>query len=76
MIKIRDSGSGIESEDLNHIFERFYRKADHRPSDSSSGLGLPIARKIIEKHGGTLKVESIVNKGTIIQVEIMYSPVL
>lgn len=64
VIKVCDQGQGIEAEKLTRVFERFYRGDDHRPAGISSGLGLSIARAIIEKHGGGLEVESIPGKGT------------
>jgi two-component system sensor histidine kinase BaeS len=66
-IKVRDTGIGIASEDLPFVFDRFYRadKARQRANDddASSGLGLAIAKAIVEAHGGTLSVESKVGEG-------------
>lgn len=62
-IIIKDSGSGIHTEDIYHIFKRFYRS--RFSSDSQGiGLGLPLAKAIIEAHNGTIEVESILEKGT------------
>ena len=64
IIEISDTGVGISSFDLPHIFDRFY-KAEHSRNDSGgSGLGLSIARQIINNHGGSIKIESSVNTGT------------
>lgn len=64
-IIVKDTGIGIATADLPHIFERFYR-ADRGRSriDGSSGLGLAIAETIIHAHRGTIEVESIVGKGS------------
>jgi two-component system sensor histidine kinase BaeS len=62
---VRDDGAGIPPEALPHIFDRFYRAdlARHQAS-GESGLGLAIARSIIEAHGGTIAVQSHVGHGT------------
>jgi signal transduction histidine kinase len=62
---VRDDGAGIPAEALPHIFERFYRVDQARHQETGeSGLGLAIARSIIEAHGGTLTAESDVGTGT------------
>jgi len=63
---VNDTGSGIAADDLPFIFDRFYRtdKARQRTSDDSSGLGLAIAKAIVEAHGGTLTVASTLGQGT------------
>jgi signal transduction histidine kinase len=63
---VRDTGPGIPSEDLPHIFERFYRaeKSRTRGKTSGFGLGLSIANWIVEKHGGRIEVVSQEGKGT------------
>jgi signal transduction histidine kinase len=63
-LSIQDSGPGIEGEDSNHIFERFYRtdSARHR-DDGGSGLGLAIARSIVEMHQGQIRAESEPGQG-------------
>jgi signal transduction histidine kinase len=65
-LSIRDSGSGIASEDLPYVFDRFYRgdKARQRTDSTASGLGLAIAKAIVEAHGGTIQVESAMGRGT------------
>jgi signal transduction histidine kinase len=63
-LTIQDTGSGIPAEDLPHIFERFFRGDRVRTRTGSSGLGLAIARSIVEAHKGTIRVESQENHGT------------
>ena len=64
-VKVSDTGSGIRPEDIPHLFDRFYRKDRSRPdSNSGSGLGLSIAKRILELHGSGLEVSSTVNVGT------------
>lgn len=65
ILQVRDHGSGIAADDLPHIFDRFYRGDQARPQDEGeSGLGLAIVKSIIEAHGGTIRVESVVGEGT------------
>lgn len=63
---VRDTGPGIPSEDLPHIFERFYRaeKSRTRKESTGFGLGLSIANWIVERHGGRIEVNSQERNGT------------
>jgi signal transduction histidine kinase len=66
-VTVSDTGEGIRPENLEHIFERFYRGDTSRSRNrgtSSAGLGLAIARGIVRAHGGDIKVESEIGKGT------------
>ena len=64
-VTISDTGEGIRKEDLEHIFERFYRGEKSRNRGTGgAGLGLAIARGIVHAHGGDIKVESQIGKGT------------
>ena len=62
--RIQDTGTGIAPEAIPHIFERFYRADSSRQQDGSSGLGLAIVKSIVEAHGGTVNVESVLGAGT------------
>jgi len=66
LIRVRDSGSGIAPEDLPRLFERFQKGTDSR----GSGLGLPIARKLVLAHGGDIEVESAPGQGTEVTVSL------
>jgi len=64
-VTVSDTGEGIRAEDIPHIFERFYRGEKSRNRGTGgAGLGLAIARGIVRAHGGDIRVESKVGKGT------------
>jgi two-component system phosphate regulon sensor histidine kinase PhoR len=68
-IDVQDSGIGISTKDLPQIFERFYRADEARSQLSSgTGLGLAIVKKIIEMHGGMIRVHSESGQGATFQV--------
>ncbi len=71
-VKVTDSGQGICASALPHIFDRFYRADPARPYDTAkgAGLGLAIAKTIVENHHGQIKVESTLNQGTTFTVTI------
>lgn len=62
-ITVKDNGSGIHPEDLHHIFKRFYRSRFSKDVQGI-GLGLPLAKAIIEAHNGTIEVDSTLSTGT------------
>ena len=70
-IKVIDSGVGIPEEDLDRIFERFYRVDKARSRElGGTGLGLSIAKEILDKNGGRIDIKSIVGKGTEVVITI------
>ena len=65
VIEVRDTGEGIPEDELEVVFERFYRADPSRQTTSSqSGLGLSIVKAIVETHGGEVKVTSKVGEGS------------
>jgi two-component system, OmpR family, sensor histidine kinase CiaH len=70
-LEVEDTGSGISTEDLPHVFDRFYRgdKARTR-QEGGSGLGLAIAKWIVERHGGKIRLESKRSIGTQVYVTL------
>lgn len=73
-IEVTDSGPGVGPEDLDRVFERFYRVDKTRARKlGGTGLGLPIARTIIEAHGGTMTAASDPGEGTTISITVPLS---
>ncbi|WP_046213505.1 sensor histidine kinase [Paenibacillus wulumuqiensis] len=65
-VQIRDNGKGIDSEEQERLFERHYRVTDAAQPTSGSGLGLTIARQIVEAHGGSITLQSTLGQGTVV----------
>ncbi|WP_295730451.1 substrate-binding domain-containing protein [uncultured Muribaculum sp.] len=65
-IKVSDTGEGISERDLGNIFDRFYQVDRVHPK--GSGIGLSLAKAFVELHGGTISVESTLNKGSVFTV--------
>jgi signal transduction histidine kinase len=76
-MEIRDDGTGISAEDLPHIFDRFYRgdKSRHQDDKSESGLGLAIAKSIVEAHDGIISVTSQPGQGTTFTISLPHATV-
>lgn len=68
-IEVRDLGGGIAPADLTRVFEPFFR-ADPSRNKLINGLGLTLARRIVEAHGGSLTIESVVGSGTCARLEL------
>ena len=64
LLAVQDDGPGIPSDDLQHIFERFYKSTD----SGGMGLGLAIAKHLVEAHGGSITAENAPDKGTIFRI--------
>jgi signal transduction histidine kinase len=74
VLRCRDTGMGIQAEDLPHVGARFYRSAEASTAESEgSGLGLALVRRIVEVHDGELRVESTPGEGS--QFEIVLAAV-
>ena len=70
-IHVRDTGAGIPPEDLPHIFDRFFKgDTSRQPEEGESGLGLAIAKSIVEVHGGAISTESTLGAGTTFTIRL------
>lgn len=67
-LRVADTGEGISTEDISHIFDRFFQVDKVRPR--GSGIGLSLAKAFVELHGGTISVESELKKGSVFTVTI------
>ncbi len=75
-VVVQDTGVGIPQEDLDQLFERFYRvDKDRSRATGGSGLGLAISRQIVEMHGGEILVESEIGSGSTFRVRLPKAPI-
>lgn len=75
VVSVCDTGEGIAPNDLPHVFDQFYRgDPARRRSTGGAGLGLAIARAIVEAHGGTIEIESAPGKGTCVRFALPRAP--
>ena len=58
LVSVKDNGIGVSSDQINHLFDEYYKADTSRHDFDSSGLGLPICKRIVEKHGGRIWAES------------------
>lgn len=74
-VSIKDQGIGIHQKDISCIFDRFYRtdRARSKSDSTGYGLGLSIAKKIVEVHKGTIQVESRLGKGSVFEIKLPIS---
>ncbi len=70
VLRVRDQGVGIPDEDLPHVFERFYRGRNAIEQADGTGLGLAVARQIVEQHGGSVSIESRPGSGTLVSLRL------
>ncbi len=71
LLSVADTGVGIAQEDIPRLFEEFYRTAEARSSQiHGTGLGLSIVQEVVQAHHGTVRVESELGKGTVVEVRL------
>jgi signal transduction histidine kinase len=70
VVSVSDNGPGIAHEDQERLFERFFRGRISKPEDGGSGLGLPIASRLVQRMGGTLTLSSAPGEGTSVVVDL------
>ncbi len=70
LLEVKDTGAGVAPEILDHVFERFVRWEVNGAASGSAGLGLAIAKEIVEAHGGRILVDSTPGKGSCFKVEL------
>lgn len=73
-LTVADTGPGIEAQDIEHLFDRFYRLPGSEDLAEGSGLGLAIAYKIVVQHQGEIAVDSTLGKGTAFTVQLPLTP--
>jgi two-component system sensor histidine kinase NblS len=73
-LEVQDTGRGMSEESQQHMFEKFYRAADVAGSTQGTGLGLVIAKRIVEAHGGEIGFQSALNVGTTFHFTLPMAP--
>ena len=64
VLRVRDQGIGIDENDLQRIGQEFFRTGNAKAFEEGTGLGISLVKKLVEKHGGTLEIQSQLNKGS------------
>lgn len=67
VIRVKDTGQGISDQDINHIFDHLFT---NRGNDKNSGMGLFIVKSVITEHGGSIKADSALGKGTVFTIRL------
>lgn len=75
-IQIRDTGEGIAPQDLEKVLQPFEQTPRENSRTGGTGLGLPIAKALVELHGGTLNIDSVLGQGTTVSIELPASRVV
>jgi two-component system sensor histidine kinase SenX3 len=72
-IAVGDTGVGIPPDELEKVFDRFYRGSNNTPGSTGTGLGLAIVQELMIRHGGNVTVESTVGEGSIFALQFPLS---
>lgn len=70
LVEVADTGEGISQDQIDHVFDRFYRGDSSRSSEGGSGLGLSIAKELVEAHGGEIQIDSDSGEGTTVSFSL------
>jgi signal transduction histidine kinase len=73
-ISVRDHGRGITEVEQRHVFDKFYRGPYSESAIQGTGMGLSIAREIVEAHNGSIRVESELGKGSRFTISLRAAP--
>jgi signal transduction histidine kinase len=74
-LEVEDTGIGIHEQELPHVFDEFYRAANAREfSSEGTGLGLAIVKAVAEQHGGSVGIDSVPGRGTLVVVDLPLEP--
>ena len=73
LVEVADTGQGIPAEDLPHVWDELFRSPAAR-TVAGSGLGLPLVRAVVERHGGTVAADSREGQGTVVRVHLPAAP--